>query len=101
MVHERVTFPSVGDAAKTVQPRVGSLDHVPASVAAHFSAVVSGRLGAIPAVRTEQLDSLLSQAITKRIAVVAAVSNQRYLLGQRYGNVVDSLFDQVGFGAIG
>ena len=103
MVHERVTFPTICDSAKVVQPRVGAFDFVAAGVAPLFATVVTGRLGAILAVWADQLDSLLGQAVSKGIAVISAISNQRYLVGQLHRNVVDSVdgyFKQVGFRAV-
>ena len=101
MVYEGRTFPTIRNAAKAMQPRIGAFDHIASFEASHFAAIVARRLRSIVAMRTDQVDALLAQAISKGIRIIAAVGDQRNAVGQRHRNVLNRLFDQIRLRAVG
>src|SRR5262245_48532628 len=101
MVYEGRTFPTIRNPAKAMQPRVGAFDHKPSFEPPHFSAVVARWFRSVIPMRTDQVDALFAQSISKWIRIITTIGDQRYALGQRHRNVVDGYFDQVGFRAVG
>jgi MFS family permease len=76
-----IVFPAHQDTTLPLQPGKEALDQPAPCVSTQTAAVLGWRLHAIGAVRRDQLDAILAQAVVKRVAVVGAITDKIFRFG--------------------
>jgi hypothetical protein len=101
IIDSNITIPSDNEPAIISQPGKSSFDFPAAFVTSQFASVVIFLSFIVAPVRANQLDTSLSQPLTKRVAVVTLVGNQppwffswMSSIFPCYSNVVQRLFEQ-------
>jgi hypothetical protein len=104
IIHSNITIPPDNKAAIISQPGKSSFDFPSAFVPPQFATVVIFLSFIIAAVRTNQLDTFLSQPTTQRVAVVTFISNQAPRIFSRptsvlawHGDITQCFFEERDF----
>src|SRR5512138_1299237 len=104
-IHRNQPIIAHHQAPEAAQPGKGALDFIPTAVAPELATVLQLWLGAIPPMRTNQVDATLPlQPLAKRVTVIALISDQpRHALAgstppyARHLHLVQRGFDQFDF----
>jgi hypothetical protein len=83
IIHSNITIPSDNQSAIISKPGKSSLDFPTAFVASQLTAITVFLMLVIALVRANQFNASASQTLTKRVTVVAFISNQPFRIFSR------------------
>jgi hypothetical protein len=104
IINDNIMIPAYNKTAKISQPRKRSLNLIPALITPHLASIIIFLSLVIASVRTNQLNTPLSQTLAKRVAVIALVGNQPlWILSRsapafaRHRDIVQCFFEERDF----
>jgi len=104
IINSNIVIPADNKTSEISQPRKRSLNLIPSFITPHLTSIVIFLPLVIAPVRTNQIDTPASQTLTKRVTIIALISNQTFGIFTRsasafarHSNIVQRFFEQRNF----